>query len=126
MNSELLQKTYDLVDEIKSTDSYKRMVELAFIIRENKDIITLIDAFKKQKEKYEEASKYGKYHPDLKEIQINLKQTKENLYNNDIIKEYKDCEKQIQSILNNVSKEIAQAVSSKIKHPNEFGLVNKH
>lgn len=126
MNSELLQKTYELIDEIKSLKQYKRLKELSLIINQNQEIRTMIETFNKYKLKYEEASKYGSHHPDLKQIQINLKDAKEILYNNDIIKEYKDCEKQIQSILNNVSKEIAQTVSNKIKHPNEFGLVNKH
>lgn len=126
MNTDLMNKTYDLVDEIKSSEIYKRLIELHKIINKDEDIIKLIEHFKKQKVKLEEASKYGKYHPDLKQIQLNLKEAKENLYNNDIIKEYKQCEKEIQKILNNISKELAKAVSSKIKHPNELGLVNKH
>lgn len=126
MNSDLLQKTYDLVDEIKSLDVYKKMIDLSKQIKEQNDIKKLIEDFNKQKIKYEEALQYGKYHPDLKQIQLNLKDAKEKLYNNDIIKEYKACEKEIQSLLDNVSKELAQTVSKKIKHPNEFGLVNKH
>lgn len=121
-----MNKTYDLVDEIKSTKSYKRLIELNEIMKTDKSIIELIEVFNKTKLKFEEASKYGKYHPDLKETQLKLKVAKENLYKNDIIVEYKQCEKDIQIILNNISKELATTISSKIKHPNEFGLVNKH
>lgn len=126
MNTDLLNKTYDLIDEIKRHKSYVRLLELKKLIEENQSILALIEAFNKEKSKYEEAKQYGKYHPDLQQIQLKLKEAKENLYNNDIIIEYKKCEKDIQMILNNISKELAQTVSSKIKHPNPLGLVNKH
>lgn len=126
MNLELLNKTYDLVDEIKNLPIYIRMIELNKQMKESKSISTLVDVFNRVKTKYDEVSKYGKHHPDLKKVQIELKDAKENLYNNDIIKEYKNCERQIQKVLNNISKEIANTISHKIKHPNELGLVNKH
>ncbi len=126
MNTDLINKTYDLVDEIKDTKTYKRLLELSGIIKKSDAISELIYEFNKDKTKLQEAQKYGKYHPDLKKIQLNLKDSKEKLYNNDIIKEYKSCEKEIQKILNGISKELANTISSKIKYPNELGLVNKH
>ena len=126
MNTDVVNKTYDLVDEIKQHPSYVRLLELQRIIESNNTIKALIEDFNKQKDKYEDAKQYGKYHPDLKEIQLKLKEAKENLYNSDIIIEYKKCEKDIQDILNNISKELANTVSGKIKHPNALGLVNKH
>ena len=126
MNTDILQKTYDLVDEIKALEVYKELLKLNKIINEDQTILHLVEAFNKQKNKYEEAKKYGKYHPDLKQIQLNLQVAKENLYNNDIIVSYKKCEKEIQSLLNNISKELATTISSKINHPNELGLIQKH
>ncbi len=126
MNMDLLNKTYDLVDEIKDLDVYIKLLELHKEMTTSTEIIGLIEMFTKANIKYDEASKYGKHHPDLKQTQLSLQEAKENLYNNDIIKEYKKCEKEIQKILNHISKEIANTVSHKIKHPNELGLVNKH
>lgn len=126
MNQELIMKTYDVIDEIKSSKTYKRMQILYNDINSNEMIIEFVKEFNKAKIKFEETSKYGKYHPDLKDAQKNLLVAKEKLYTNDIVKEYKACEKEIQSILNSISKDIAQAVSYKIKHPNDLGLVNKH
>ena len=57
---------------------------------------------------------------------VELAKQKEEVYTNPIIKEYKQLEKDLQNRLDQISKEIANCVSSKIKHPNEIGLINKH
>jgi len=126
MNNEILDKTYSLVDEIKDSKEYKRMIELKTIIDNDNDLKELILAFNKIKAKYEEVQKYGKFHPDLKKTQMELSNKKESLYSHAIIKEYKELEKSLQKTLDNISKEIAKTVSDKIKHPNEIGLINKH
>lgn len=126
MESRILEKTYDLVDEIKQTKEYNRLLELDKLLKTDPALIGLIDSFNKIKGKYEEVSKYGKYHPDLKRVQLELAGQKEEVYTNPIIKEYKQLEKDLQNRLDQISKEIANSVSSKIKHPNEIGLINKH
>lgn len=126
MNNRILENTYELIDEIKSNDIYIRLLELKVIIDKDDELNKLIQDFNKVKLKYEEVTKYGKYHPDLKKVQLELAKTKELLYSNEKIKEYKDLEKKLQSLLDEISSEIAQTVSSKIKHPNEIGLINKH
>ena len=126
MNNEIIDKTYDLIDEIKSEVTYKRLLELKKFIDTDEFLNELIKAFNKVKLTYEEVAKYGKYHPDLKKVQLELSSIKEELYSNVFIKEYKMLEKKLQSKLDEISSEIATSVSSKIKHPNEIGLINKH
>lgn len=122
----ILDNTYKVIDEIKEKKSYKRLIELKSIINNDKDLNSLIQDFNKVKVKYEDVIKYGKYHPDLKKVQLELSKIKESLYSNVIIKEYKQLEKELQKTLDYVSSEIAKSVSTKIKHPNEIGLINKH
>jgi len=126
MEQNVITTTYELVDEIKDLKEYKRFIELGKMIEKDEDVKELVHQFMKQRDKYEEAQKYGKYHPDLKQIQISFAKAKENLYTHKIVIEYKKIEKQIQEILNTISKELAQSVSNKIKHPNEVGLLPKH
>lgn len=126
MKQEIIEKTYELVDEIKGSEDYKKLQKLHKIIDTNSEIKELINIFKKYNDKYEEVSKYGKYHPDLKKVQKQFSEAKTNLYSNKLVKEYKELENRIQKILDNISKELAIGVSKKIKHPNELGLINKH
>lgn len=126
MKQKIIEKTYDVVEEIKSTNEYQRLLELHREIAGDKEVQELISIFQKYNKKYEEVSKYGKYHPDIKKVQQEFSVAKENLYSNEVIKEYKKLENQIQKTLNHISKELATNISSKIKHPNELGLINKH
>lgn len=126
MKQEIIEKTYELVDEIKSQDSYKKILKLKKEIDTNLEIIELVNNFQRLNKKYEEVSKYSKYHPDLKRVQQDFSKAKIALYTNDVVKEYKELEKKLQKNLNHISTEISVAVSAKIKHPNELGLINKH
>jgi len=126
MKDKVLNRVYDLVDEIKSKEEYIRLLELKKILDNDPVIVNLLDNFNKSKLKYEEVSKYGKHHPDLKKVQLELADIKTKVFTNEIVSEYKKIEKKIQNILDKVSREIAQSVSPKIKYPNEMGLINKH
>lgn len=126
MDANIINQTYELVDEIKENEIYIRLVELKQLIETDPVVVGLVETFNKVKIKYEEVQKYGKYHPDLKKVSLELKDIKETLYTNVIIKEYKQLEKKLQKVLDEVSRTLAQTVSHKIKHPNEMGLINKH
>ena len=126
MKETVINAVYDLVDEIKDKKEYVRLLELKKLMDTDTVIIKLINEFNDAKIKYNEVSKYGKHHPDLKEVRLVLASAKEALFTNKIINEYKQLEKEIQKILDNVSRKIAQSVSPKVKHPNEIGLINKH
>lgn len=126
MNDKVLNGVYDLVDEIKSKKEYVRLLELKKILDNDPVIVKLLIEFNKSKLKYDEVSKYGKHHPDLKKVQLELADIKTKVFTNKIISEYKQLEKDIQKMLDYISREIAQSVSPKIKYPNEMGLINKH
>jgi len=126
MKEKIINNVYSLVDEIKSKKEYQRLLQLKNIMDINPDIIKLITDFNTAKEKYSEVAKYGKHHPDLKAVRVTLAKCKEALFTNEIVSEYKELEKEIQKVLDEISRKIAGAVSVKIKHPNEIGLINKH
>ncbi|AIO19663.1 hypothetical protein KQ51_01789 [Candidatus Izimaplasma bacterium HR1] len=126
MKQEIIEKTYELVDEIKQKRKYKRLLELNKEIKKSLQIQELINNFQNLNLKFEEVSKYGKYHPDLKQVQIKFSEAKTNLYTNEIVKEYKELENILQQELDEISSELALNISKKIRHPNEIGLINKH
>jgi len=126
MKEKVLQRVYDLVDEIKSKKEYIRLKELKGILDSDESLSKLVLEFNKAKDKYNEVSKYGKHHPDLEKVQNSLSQSKNALFTNEIISEYKVLEKEIQKLLDEISRKIALSVSPKIKYPNEIGLINKH
>lgn len=126
MNNIVLNAVDELILEIKSLPEYKRLLVLKQLIEQDDSLNILIKDFDKWKKKYEATSIYGEHHPDLKSIKIELAKAKEILFQEPLIQEYKSLEKKLQKALDQVSKEIAQAVSPKVRYPNELGLINKH
>ncbi len=126
MKDIVLNLVYDLVDEIKSKKEYLKLMELKKIMDSDPYIVDLLHRFNKSKTKFEEVSKYGKYHPDLKIVQIELAQVKTEVFTNKVIQKYKQMEKELQKVLDDASRQIAQGVSPDIKYPNDMGLINKH
>jgi len=126
MKQTWLNATYDLIEEIKAQDNYKRLVALNEQIATSEEIQRLVAAFRTTSERYEESKKYGTYHPDLKRDQLAFSEAKQNLYTHPVVMEYKRLEKDLQRQLDEISTTIATSISPKIKHPNELGMMPKH
>lgn len=115
-NTDYIELCEAIGDEILSLPVFQMYKKLQHEMNHNQEIIQLINEFEKAKELYAEVERYGgKYHPDYKKVSQRLIDTKSNLYQNSIIKEFKACEKEIQSILDEISNYISQAVEVTIK-----------
>jgi cell fate (sporulation/competence/biofilm development) regulator YlbF (YheA/YmcA/DUF963 family) len=106
---ELCDKSVAVANEIIAGEEFQELLLLKDKIANS--IPDLLENFKKAKEKYEEASKYSTYHPDLKKYRIELSKAKEELYTNELVIRYKELEKIIQEKLKMVANEIAKAIS---------------
>jgi len=126
MKQEIIESVYELVDEIKSKEAYKRLLELRKVVDNDSEISVLIEQFQHWNTTYDELKKYGKYHPDLKRVQQSFTTAKIALYEHPIVAEYKRLENELQQELNRISASIASSVTTKIKHPNEIGLMQKY
>ncbi len=111
--SEVLDCVYKLCDAIKNSEEYKLLIELKNEINEN--LFELLDRFDIAKEKYSEALKYGKYHPDLEKYQKELSQIKEELFTNELVSKYKKLEKLIQNKLDSLCNDIKKNMSNKFE-----------
>lgn len=93
-----------IADEIISLPVSQKYKKLQREIKSNEAIQYLIQSFEKAKNAYEEVERYGsKHHPDYKKVSQQLIDAKSNLFKEQIIKELKICEKEIQEILNQVA-----------------------
>ncbi|MFK5883297.1 MAG: YlbF family regulator [Candidatus Izemoplasma sp.] len=125
MEEKLLNLAYELADEIKKSSSFLKLKELKSEIKKDDYLNSLITNFNKIKLKYADVSQYSTYHPDYSKVKKQLVDSKKEVFLNETIKEYKNLEKEIQQLLDKVSRDIAQSVSFKIKHPNEIGFIKK-
>lgn len=111
--SEILDYVYKLADAIKNSEEYKLLIELKDDINTNlKDVLVKFD---NAKEKYNEALKYGKYHPDLEKYQRELSKIKEELFTNELVSKYKKLEGLIQDKLDKIFNELKINISNKFE-----------
>lgn len=113
MNEILYDDLDNLIDEIVSREEFQRLIELKRIIDEKYD--SLIKVYKELSYKYEEALKYSNYYLGFEDLKSQLSNAKEQLYIKLEVKEYLALERQIQNELDEISNEIAKAMSNKFE-----------
>ncbi|MEC2017557.1 regulatory iron-sulfur-containing complex subunit RicF [Bacillus velezensis] len=91
-------------------DCYKRL-------REDEEAGRIIRSFMSVKEQYEDVQRFGKYHPDYREISRKMREMKRELDLNDKVAEFKKAETELQSLLDEISIELGTAVSVHVKVP---------
>lgn len=106
MTEELLGKTYEALDEIKSLPAYLCMLELKKRI--DVELLGLLEEFKQAKVTFEKA-KENVYSSEYKKACQNLSSIKETLYTNELVMEYKEKEKAVQSYLDELMHELVVA-----------------
>jgi cell fate (sporulation/competence/biofilm development) regulator YlbF (YheA/YmcA/DUF963 family) len=78
----------------------------------------LIHHFTAQKNAFEEAERFGKYHPDYQRLNKEMREAKRRMDMNESVATFKKAERALESILNEISQVLAYAVSEQIKVPN--------
>lgn len=115
--SELLLEAYQLADHINESKEVKRYLDLKRRVQESEEAQSLIARFQRKKELFEQAQRFGHFHPDYhaakEEAEAFLKQIKEH----PLIGQYLKAEEQVDQLLSEVSRTLAQAVSDSIKVP---------
>jgi len=91
----MIEKVYEIIDDINSSDIKKRLDEIKKEIKENNDIKLLLDRFNEAKKIYE---KYN-----IKEDYI---KSKIELMKNPIIKEYLNIQSEINLLSLNINQRI--------------------
>ncbi|MCR6615377.1 YlbF family regulator [Bacillus sp. 4A_MP3] len=91
-------------------DCYKRL-------REDEEAGRIIRSFMSVKEQYEDVQRFGKYHPDYREISRKMREMKRELDLNDKVAEFKKAETELQLLLDEISIELGTAVSEHVKVP---------
>lgn len=109
------EQIYELANqyalEIKETQDYQMLLYYKKMI--NETLMDKVKNFKAKQEQYNEALKYAKYHPDIKKYQNELSEAKKELYSEEIVIKYFECERRINDSLKVLSNDIASIISNK-------------
>src|SRR5690625_4242087 len=103
---------YDIVSSlIKNSNELNIYKERENNLQINQEEQILIKEFNKIKKRYEEAQRYGTYHPDYNKIMKQVRSTKRKMDMNEHVAAFKIAERNLQNLLDEVSKIIATSVS---------------
>lgn len=122
MKQEVLTLAYELVDEIKDSETYRAYRHADQAVRESDEVKMLSKAFKETEEKYNDAKQYGKHHPDLKKRQKAFQNAKKALYDHPLVKDQKEKERALQTMLDDIGSTLAKSVSPRLKFNSGSGL----
>lgn len=114
MTETLLNLTDQTIEEFKSSHAYLA-VKKAQSNLHDEEVTQLSHAFKKIQEKYLEVKKYGRYHPDLADVQKAYQAAKIALYTHPVMSAYQTAYQQFQTELDAFTQQCATTISEHIK-----------
>lgn len=119
--------TYEWVQITDSAEELSRMIlqseqaeqyrQAYHAVYDNKDLADEIIAFARLKELYEEVQRFGKYHPDYKDVMKRIRVDKRKLDLNERVADLRLAENEMQDLIDQVSFIIGRSVSEAVKIP---------
>lgn len=120
---DILDRSEQIGQMILSSDVMNEYIEAKKILANDVEAQTLIKRFNDKKEQYEEVQRFGRYHPDYSKIMKEIRQTKREMDMNDCVASFKVAERNIQTLLDEVSGCIAHSISDQVKVPKDGALL---
>ncbi|RLQ95858.1 YlbF family regulator [Falsibacillus albus] len=114
---ELLANAEQLSRMILESDIAENYRICLYHMRKNKDTQDKIKKFSSLKGHYEDAQRFGKYHPDYKRIMKEVREAKRDMDMDDCVAEFRKAETDLQNLLDQISVVIGRSVSEHIKVP---------
>ena len=117
--SAILLLAYELSDMIIRSAAVAEYLYWKQEMERDEEVRRAIDRFRRAKERFEEAQRFGRFHPDYHEALEQAQQAQRELDNFETVRNFKRCEAELDDLLYEVSRTIAHSVSESIKIPND-------
>ncbi|WP_210363701.1 YlbF family regulator [Bacillus sp. REN3] len=114
---ELLDAADQLVSMILQSELVEYYQKCLYRVKNDPETQRKIREFVDMKERFEEVQRFGKYHPDYKQVMGQIRVLKRELDIDEAIAEFKRAENDLQSMLDEVSVLIGRSVSESVKVP---------
>lgn len=115
----LFSDTVDLAELICQSDEVKNYLRLKNQVYVDSEAKKLIVGFKKIKDLYEEAQRFGRFHPNYHEAKKEAQYYQKEMYTYPLIRAYMESEKELDKLLYDVSCILAHSVSDEVMVPND-------
>lgn len=116
-NVDVLMASDELSEMVIQSETYYSYIESKNAVGDSESSRQLLERFNDKKEDYDEVQRFGKYHPDFKKITREIRELKRQVDTDPVIHQYKEAEKELEALLDEISETIAGSVSADIKVP---------
>jgi len=116
---DILDRSEQLGKMVLQSDVMQAYVNTRQQLDEDKEAQQLIQAFINIKEHYDDVQRFGRYHPDFNEIMKKVRTTKRAMDMNDKVATFKVAERNMQTLLDEISQHVAESVSEQVKAPKD-------
>ncbi|WP_046175151.1 YlbF family regulator [Domibacillus indicus] len=107
----------ELGDMILQSEQAKRYQDCYNKLYTVESVKYKIFAFSRLKEKYEDVQRFGRYHPDYKQIMMDTRTAKREMDMDEHVAAFRRAETELQQLLDDISLLIARSVSEQVKVP---------
>lgn len=114
---EILDKAEGLAKMIVESELAEEYRRAFWRLKQDRRAQQLISRFVQLKEQYEDVQRFGKYHPDYRTIMKAVREAKRELDLHETVAAFKQAEKALQQLLDEISVLIGKAVSEHVKVP---------
>ncbi|MGZ0085118.1 YlbF family regulator [Geobacillus icigianus] len=114
---EILDKAEGLAKMIVESELAEEYRRAFWRLKQDRRAQQLISRFVQLKEQYEDVQRFGKYHPDYRPIMKAVREAKRELDLHETVAAFKQAEKALQQLLDEISVLIGKAVSEHVKVP---------
>ena len=122
---DIIDKSEHLGQMILKSDTMNKYNEAKRALENDKEAQQLIAIFEKTKEQYEDVQRFGRYHPDYSQIMKDIRAHKRDMDMNEKVAAFKVAERNLQSLLDEVSEILARSVSEQIKVPKDGAILTE-
>lgn len=116
---EILDQSQFLGQMILQSDVMEDYQKARQDLQKDSEAQKLIQAFKHIKKHYEDVQRFGRYHPDYREVMKKVRMTKRKMDMNEKVAHFKVAERNVQKLLDEISEYIARSVSDSIIVPKD-------
>lgn len=116
---EILDRSELLGEMIIQSDVTEEYIKAKTALHNDQEAQQLIKDFTAMKSHYEDVQRFGKYHPDYSKIMKDVRATKRKMDMHEKVAAFKMAERNLQRLLDEISKYVASSVSEQIKVPRD-------
>ncbi|MCU9612223.1 YlbF family regulator [Caldibacillus lycopersici] len=112
---EIIDTAEALAEMVVNSEVAEMYRHFLYIMNTNRETQRKIKRFVQLKERFEEVQRFGRYHPDYKQVNTDVRLAKREMDMDEHVANFKRAEVELQNVLDEISVLIGHSVSNSVK-----------